>query len=429
MFSTLNSVLILVDFGFAPTFVRAIAYTRRSETNFQSQTSSETFGPLEAGGLSGLDRNAIIGAMRYIYFRLSVIALLLGGVVGTFSLLRPISMVESPIEGWICWGLVLVATTLNIRLMMFPAYLQGVERIAEFRRWEILSGFLTVSASVLVLLVGGGLLELVLVQSSGTLAGALINRYLAHRGSDRAAWRAAIRLEEDVWSTIWPASWRSGLGVLMTFGTVQSTGIIYAQFASPLEVATYLLSLRVIQTLTTISRVPFYVKLPYFARLYAAGEMLILVGAAKQSMRKSSWLLVLGVSAAGVMGTPILRAIGSETTLVSQQVWWVLSLSNLVMLAGAMHLQLYTTTNKITWHIANGISGGIIIAVMPATFYVFGLVGFPVATLAAFGAFYLPYAYVKARKEFDLHLDSGDFWGWMLPIAGMATVTLTSFLI
>ena len=58
----------------------------------------------------------------------------------------------------------------------------------------------------------------------------------------------------------------------MTYGLVQASGILYAQVGTAASIASYLLALSLIQTVSQFSQAPFYSKLPAFARLFAEGK-------------------------------------------------------------------------------------------------------------------------------------------------------------
>lgn len=398
LLSTLISLLSLADFGFGQTFIRAVAYTRASE-----------------GGMAPAERTAVLATMRHIYDRIGLGVLLIGGTLGTLALLRPVAATQAPGMSWVCWGFVLSVAAVHIRCGMYAAYLQGVERIAPFRRWELLSSAGSILAALVALGAGAGLVGLVLTFHAGLLVNALVNRHLACSGPDRQRWRALARRDPETWLRVWPAAWRSGLGVLMMFGTVQASGLFYAQVGAVGQVAAYLLALRLVDALMMIARVPFYVQIPGFARLFAAGHEGELVSRARSAMALSAWAFALGSLTLGLAGPQAVALIGSETPFVSPPVWWTLALANMLMLAGAMHIQLYTVTNHVVWHISNGISGTVMLALMPPFFAALGLVGLPLATLTGVAVFYLPYAATKARRRFRMAFGIRDVVGWVTP--------------
>ena len=92
----------------------------------------------------------------------------------------------------------------------------------------------------------------------------------------------------------------------MSFGIFQGSGIVYAQFGSASSVASYLLALRIIHVISTISQAPFYTKLPMLARLRSQGDLGQQVQLAKRGMSISYWVYVLGFIAVGILADPFL---------------------------------------------------------------------------------------------------------------------------
>ena len=71
---------------------------------------------------------------------------------------------------------------------------------------------------------------------------------------------------------------------------------------------------------------------------------------------------------------------------------------------GAMHLQLYSLTNHIVWHIANGVTGLLMIAIAWLIYPRLGAYAFPLAMLLAYIGFYCVYSASHTRKAFALQL-------------------------
>ncbi|OGI40850.1 MAG: hypothetical protein A2V91_00650 [Candidatus Muproteobacteria bacterium RBG_16_64_10] len=399
LFLSLIALQGLADFGFAPTFVRAVAYAR-------------------AGREAGAERvDAVIRTMRYVYVRLALASLALISVVGGVALWGPISQVREPAQAWSAAALMALGGAFGIRAAMFAVYLQGAERIAAFRRREIVAGLAMVAASSLVLVSGGGLLGLSCVSLAGALAGSALNRALAVRLSPPGTWAAAASPDMEVMRSVWPPAWRSGLGVLMTFGAIQGSGVVFAQLAPPIEVASYLLAQRLMQALSEFASVPFYTRLPGLARMFAEARSAELLTDAGRGMLRANWLLVAGIVGLGSIGVPLLALIGSRTPFAAADLWWLLGTAVLVERIGAMHLQLYSTTNRIVWHIANGVAGILMICAMPFAYRSFGVLGLPLGMLIGYAAFYAPFSMACSYRAFRLNPAQIDLAASAAPLA------------
>jgi O-antigen/teichoic acid export membrane protein len=250
------------------------------------------------------------------------------------------------------------------------------------------------------------------------LCSLVIYRWIATRAvDDKQVWVVRRKLNRELWGYIWAPAWRSGLGILLTFGTIQGSAVLYAQFAPPIQVASYLLAVRLMQGLVSLGNVPFYTKMPTLARYYAGGRVSELVIIARIGMFWANWILLLGILLIGFLGQEILKAIGSSTQLIHATIWWMLGLAYMAERIGAMFLQLYTTTNHSVWHIANGISGLLMLCLMPLLYGKYGIIGLPLGMLLGYALFYLPYSIIISYRAFKLHLSRYEITGILLPVA------------
>jgi hypothetical protein len=108
-------------------------------------------------------------------------------------------------------------------------------------------------------------------------------------------------------------------------------------------------------------------------------------------MRHAHWTYVLLFIGFGLGVGPIIHAIGSSVAFVPMRLWALFGAAAFVERYGAMHLQLYSTTNHIVWHVANGVSGIVFAAVASILFLALDWYAFGVAYLTAYLVFYAPY--------------------------------------
>ena len=406
LFSTIIGLQMLADVGFSPTFSRVIAYGMGGLNTFDLKDLRTI---RQSPGLSEPNWETIekiCSTMGAVYLRLTVISIFLLATLGTYALWKPISTIGDITSGWIAWNIILLASTVTLLGNTYSAYLQGVNQIALLRRWEILTSLGAIGTSFIVLLLGGGLLGLVIANQGWLVFNIFRNRWLCAK-IEGGRFQKFTHKEIDpiVFEAVWPSAWRSGLGVFMSYGLVQISGVIYAQFGSASGVASYLLALRLMQTISQFSQAPFYSKLPLLAKLRSEGNLEQQVNVAKRGMLLAYWTYVAGFIGLGVLATPLLRLIGSNAEFVNPLLWGLMGLSMFAERYGAMHIQLYSTTNHIIWHIANGVSGVIYLVVVLALFKQIGVYAFPVGTLAGYLGFYSWYSARHSYRAFGL-----KFW-------------------
>ncbi len=399
LFMTIISFQILIDVGFSPTFSRIIAYGMGGANIDDLKSPKE-----QNNGQPNWDTlEAICSEMKVIYAKLCLLWPMLLVVFGTLALLKPISHVQNTLSAWLAWGIILVVSTVSLRGNIYSAYLQGVNKIALLQRWQAITSLGAIFTSFLVLIFGGRLLGLVMANQGWQLLDILRNRWLSRVVED-GHFKNFSKKEHNkkVFDAVWPSAWRSGIGHFMSYGLIQASGIMYAQVGSTAAVASYLLALRLIGTINSFSQAPFYSKLPVFARFFAENKKSELVALAKKEMRLSYWCYVAGFIGLGIAGEPLLRFIGSNADFPNSLLWSLLGLAFFVERYGAMHLQLYSVTNHIIWHKANGISGSIYLLVSLMFFKLIGVYAFPLGLLAAYLGFYSWYSAIHSYREFSL---------------------------
>jgi hypothetical protein len=404
LFGVLSTLALLFDFGMAPTFARLLAYARGGASVAQMLAPAADAPKAQAGAIMAVESAAaVLATQRWLYARLAVAATLVMALVGSLALAHPIAQTTDPLSAWAAWALVFVTLGIGLWGSGYGAALQGMDRIAELRRWEIGCGLAQVVCSAGVLMLGGGLLALVASYQFWVVFNALRNRRLMQRQFP-ALMAVAPRNDRAVLRVMWPAAWRSGVGVLMSLGVVQASGVIYSQIAAPADVAAYLLALRIITAVSQFSQAPFYSKLPQLATLHVAQQLAAQLALAQRGMRMAHWSFVAGTAAVAVAMPTALEAIGSRVTFVTPGVWAVMCLAFFAERFGAMHLQLYSVTNHIVWHIANGVAGVLIVGLALALYPQFGLVALPAGMLLAYGGFYCAYSFAQSSRAFGFTL-------------------------
>ncbi len=390
----------VVDSGFSPTFSRIITYLVGGVGIDDLRRPSK----IGTGTLDQADLGRVYSTMRPVYLRLAFVWTLLLLVVGSLALIRPISHTQDPRSAWLAWGVVVAVSYVAFQGERYVSYLLGLNQVALLRRWDTIAALGAIATSFLVLFAGGGLLGLVIANQAWQLFKVVRNRWLARTAMD-GLMRTFPRepFDRRIFNSIWPSAWRSGVGVLMSYGVIQSSGIIYAQVGATASVASYLLGMRFMQILTQFSAAPFYSKLPVYSRLYAEGKIQELLQLAQRGMRLAHWAYVLGFGCMAFLMEPILRQIGSNASFPSQLLWTLMGLAFFAERFGAMHIQLYSTTNHIIWHVANGVCGVIYLAVSFGLLKVIGVYAFPVGIIAGYYGFYSWYAARYSYREFRLN--------------------------
>ncbi|GAB3800322.1 hypothetical protein GCM10028819_25390 [Spirosoma humi] len=418
----------MVDLGLGTTFSRFVAYAmgglNGTEASIKPAALSDGNGSSQASYLL-----KVVGTQQILFSWLSGVVFLLLVTAGTFSVYKPIHFLSNPNQGWIAWGIVILATTITFRGNAYSTYLQGINRIAEFRRYETLFSLAAILTSVVVLYAKAGLVGLVAVNQLWNVLSVIRNRWLCYRFNEGVFIPGQrFKFDRDILKEIWPAAWRSGVGVFMSYGLIQSSSLIYAQSNQVGQVSAYLFAMRLIQIIITFAQAPFYSKLPLMARLYAQDKREQIIEVAQKGMQRAHWTFVIGFMAVAFLAQPVMGLIGSSIQFVDQRLWAIIGLAFFIERYGAMHLQLYSITNTIVWHIANGITGAIYIMLAVITYPIVGVFAFPVSMLVAYLCFYSWYSSNKSYSTFSLKFKSFEAGIVLLPLSIILLVVVKSLI-
>ncbi|MBM4166287.1 MAG: hypothetical protein FJ218_05115 [Ignavibacteria bacterium] len=400
LFSSIIAIQMLADMGFNPTFVRVISYAMGGANSINDVGVEEK--KISYLPNWNLILN-IVATMRVVYFRLSIFSVIILATFGTWTILKPASLLQNDLNVWVSWIGIIVTTGFAFYGNVYSGYLQGVNQIATLRRWETITSLASLLTSLFVLFLGGTLLALVLSKQFWSIVAVLRNYVLCRNVENKRFLQfKEKKIDKEIFNSVWTSSWRSGIGVMTSHGLVYATGLVFAQIGSTYEVARYLVSLRLIQTINLFCQAPFYSKLPLLARLYSERKKDEQIRIAAQGMKFSYLIFVAGFVVTGIYINQVLEVIGSNVKNIDMLLWILLGIVFFAERYGAMHIQLYSTTNQIIWHIANGIAGIINIAVVIFTFTSLGVYAFPLGMIVGNVGFYSWYAAKHSYREYQL---------------------------
>lgn len=394
LISTVISLRAIFDGGFNPSFSRLFAFAMGglgdlSKAKFENR---QTTGCQEANWDTV---KRIFPTMRFIYSILSVLVMLTLITGGYWVLQRPISELSEPQEGWMAWGCVCIGFPIVFWGSHYNAFLEGTNHIAVLRRWDSLLQFVGCFVLIACLLLAPTLLSLTLSFYVVQVIGVWINSRLAMRVNNGFAYSIPMwKVDWEVFSAVWPISWRSWLGAALSSGLLNATGFIYAQSAQTGNLITYLFSLRLVSGIGQFCQAPFYAKIPLLARLRSQGAITKLKQVAQRGMKLTYVSYTVSVCAVGwiLSGFSYYYPKFALTTKRDLILWFLLAAAVFVERYGALHIQLFSTTNRIVIHIANGISGLLIILYLFILLRYVGVLGFPLSFFLGYMSFYCWYS-------------------------------------
>jgi O-antigen/teichoic acid export membrane protein len=424
---TIQGLQLLVESNVGLTFIRAIGFAMGGASHLGNHASSGTSASTESRPNLVLLAE-VWGAMRYCYLGVALLSLLLLGGAAAFSSEAIIKGLDDPLEGVLPVCIFVICAALRSYGGLHISYLYGVGRIARMRWWECLFWICSFSLSLIALLLEFSLTAVVIFYQAPLVINLLINVLLCRQDEVyKTQPRAEKGRPEQVLIELWPLMWRSALGVIIYLGVIQGAGLVYARFGEPREVAIYLFAMSLMRPMMQFAQVPFFTKLPLIAAFQVSGRRGELLDVARKSMQATYILLASMIVLMGV-AFPILSEASEFFTPVPQSLWSLIGLASIVERVGAMHLQLYSQTNHIVWHWANG--GAAVVFVVAALYLLpaYQAEALPLAMLVASLVFYIPYCRYHSFKAYAL--------GWRFdldtaaaPIAAVVALNFVYFLV
>ena len=419
LFSTIIALQSIADFGFRQTFTRIISFA------YGGAKDIETFIPGTRKAISDNDTSpnktllaGIVSTMKFIYARLTFILFVLMGIFGTWAMIKPVDKSPHIIQSWICWIIVLLVSCVNFYGKIYLNFLEGLYKIAVVRRVETIRSLAAILSSIAVLLLAPSLLNLIIVNQFWALTVIIRDWTLCKRVNDGLYLSVSKKLpfDKQIFLKVWKPAWRSGISGFMSIGLTNLTGVVYAQIGNSAAVASYLLVIRIINQVRDISMAPFYSKIPLMARLRVQGDLPGLVKLVKRGMFLSHMVFITGFVFVGLFSGYLFSLINSKISFIDQGMWLLLGIAFFIHRYGAMHMQVYLSTNHIISHIADGVSGILYIIVALILTHYIGVFAIPIAMLAGYLGFYAWYAAIHSYKSMNIGLYAFEKGVLFLPL-------------
>ena len=216
---------------------------------------------------------------------------------------------------WFAFLLMQLGTLVKFIFQRYPIALRGMNYVALINRWQILFGIISVFAGGLTLWFGGGIVELVVAMQSVAVVGILRFWYLLRIVEEgRVLSFSQYSFDREVFRWAWEPTWKGFVGQFGQLGAVQLSAIIYTGFGSKGDIAAYLFSIKMMQTIVEMAMAPFGSVQPKMSRMRAAGDVHRL-----RDLVYRRGVITLGLMALMVLGGAILFPWGLEFLNSSMQ--------------------------------------------------------------------------------------------------------------
>jgi O-antigen/teichoic acid export membrane protein len=315
IFMSVTFIVNLFDFGLSSSFSRNITYIFSGVKELKPEGFTES---VEQGKVNYDLLKGVIDSMRWLYFRIALIALLLLGTAGTWYIsviLRNYGGDKS--AAYLAWGILCLINGWNLYTFYYDALLIGKGLIKRSKQIIVLAQVLFLIVAYLLLVMGYGIVAIVSSQLVYVLvARVLANRVFFKREIRMNLRKAGRRSRSEVLKAVYPNAVRIGLTVLGGILITRSAVFIGSLYLPLKDIASYGITRQVLDILAGLA--PIYVTtfIPLIVKCRVEGNIERIKEIYIKGILFSIILFFSGALVVLFFGDSALRLIKSETVLV-----------------------------------------------------------------------------------------------------------------
>jgi len=356
IFQTITALVLLLDFGFRPTFARNISYIFSGVKTLQRDGVQHTTSDAEVD--YGLLKGSLIAMRRfYRWMALAVFGLL--ATVGTayfYYILQKYSGDRQ--DAMIAWLLLIGINCYNLYTFYYDALLTGKGYIRQSQQINIFGQAIYVGLAIGLIYAGFGLTAIV----GSQLISTIIRRILSYRVFFTPELRTCLktvkpREPKEIMEAISPNAVKIGLTQLGAFLINKSAVLIGSAFLTLEEVACYGISLQILDILGRCSTVFYQSYIPKLAESRALNDLTTLRKYYIQCKVSYIAVFVIGGTALLIAGDWVLNLIGSQTNLLPTGMLLLALFVGLLEHNHAISAGFIMADNKIPFFIPSLLSG------------------------------------------------------------------------
>ncbi|MBQ0035232.1 MAG: hypothetical protein KBS77_08065 [Bacteroidales bacterium] len=366
IFLTITDLVLLLDFGFRPSFARTVSYifsggrSRQREGVEQVEAGSEVDYGLLRSTLSAMRR-------FYRWVALAVMALL--ATAGTAYILYVLRAYEgNRQEALTAWVLLIGINCYNLYTFYYDALLTGKGYIKRSQQIMILGQTVYICLAIVLLYAGGGLAAV----TGAQLVSTLVRRWLTYRVFFTKELRRELAQAQEsrsqttgeVLQAISPNAIKVGLTGLGGF-LVTKSAVLLSGAMLPLAVAaSYGLTVKVMDILVRCGEVFYQSYTPKLAQCRAEHDMKRLGRYYKISILSLAGIFLLGGTCWMLWGNMALDLIHSNTHFIPEEMLLVLLVITFLEHNHSVSAGFIMADNKIPFFIPSLLSGAATIGLL-----------------------------------------------------------------
>lgn len=373
---TVSSIVGLMDFGFSPQFGRNFTYVNSGARRLCREGVEEERG----GSIDWHLLSVLISTARFVYRRLSILALIVMLTFGTgyiWYLTEGFTNVNNSLYIWILYSF---STYFNIYFSYYSSLLTGSGMIRESSQAAILSKSAYLVLCTLFLLLGWGLFAVV----AANFIAPFVQRYVSYRAYFKPELKARLAEQtvtrkdiRETFSIIWFNAKKLGINFIGAYA-VNKMGMFIIGFFLPLAtIGSYGLLTQLTTIVSGIANTMFVTYLPKVSNCRVTGDRPMLKRTISFSMVVGQIIMLAGALGIIFVAPYLLELIKSQTMLPSRLICVLYLVIVALELNHSEFASVISTENKIPYVVPSLVSGGVIVLLtfIALKFTTLGLLG------------------------------------------------------
>lgn len=356
IFQTITFLVLLLDFGFRPTFARNISYIFSGVKALQKEGVVQTTADAE------VDYSLLKGtlaAMRRFYRWIAIAVFALLATAGTayfYYILQKYTGDKQ--DAMIAWVLLIAINCYNLYTLYYDALLTGKGYVKRCQQINMLGQAVYIGLAIGLIYAGLGLTAIVASQ----LVSTIIRRVLTYRVFFTPELKAHLAVADtqdpkQILGAITPNAIKIGLTQLGGFCVNKSAVLIGSAFLTLEEVACYGITMQILDILGRCSTVFYQSYIPKLAESRAINDLPMLRKYYLQCKASYIAVFIAGGAALLIAGDWVLNLLGSQTNFLPTGMLLVALFVGLLEHNHAISAGFIMADNKIPFFIPSLISG------------------------------------------------------------------------
>ncbi len=363
IFQTINMLVIMLDFGFRPSFSRNISYI------FSGVKRLKKEGVETAEHDSDVDYallNGTLKAMRWFYSRIALLVLLLLGTIGSAYMYYLLGKYTgNRMDIVISWLILIFINCYNLYTLYYDVLLTGKGYIRQSQQINLLGNLIYITLAIALIYSGLGLSAIIASQ----FVSILIRRILSHRvffnrEMKKQLSQAGTMPFEPILKAIYPNAVKSGLTSVGGF-LVNKSAVFIGSIYLPLSLTASLgITTQVVEVMARCGLVIYNTYLPKLAQYRVEKDISLLKKAYIYSTLSLVIVFLLGGGGILLLGNTILGWISSQTLLLPTAMTALLLFFYLLEFNHVIAAGFIMADNRIPFFIPSLISGAATLVLM-----------------------------------------------------------------